>query len=312
MGFVKATKAQARLRLAIHGPSGSGKTYSALEIARHLVPNGRVALVDTERGSASKYSDRFEFDTMSIADNYNPGVLLDAIKDAAGYDVLIVDSLSHFWNGPGGLLEMIDQDVQRSKSRGGKGDSFAAWKTVDPIYRRLVQGILAAPMHLIATLRAKQEYVKEDDNGKTRIRKIGLSPEMRDSFQYEMDIESMLDLDHNLVIGKTRCAAIDGRIYNRPGRELADTLRSWLSDGVPMDRTAPVANVATGDNSAPSSSDRADHEATIAAMIAEANSVDALSEARDAMRAHRSELTDSQYERLCKLGAERKVALNAA
>jgi KaiC/GvpD/RAD55 family RecA-like ATPase len=234
MAFVKATKTQARLRMALHGPSGAGKTWTGLAIAANLVPGGRVAVVDTERGSASKYAHRFAFDVDEISGDYHPDKLIKAIGEAAsaGYDVLLVDSISLFWNGPGGLLELVDAEVARARARGGKADSFAAWKVVDPIYRRMVQTILAAPIHCIMTMRAKQEYVKEQgDNGRTTIRKVGLAPEMRDAFQYEADVEGMLDLEHNLVIGKTRCEALDGRLFAKPGKDVADILHAWLSDG---------------------------------------------------------------------------------
>lgn len=232
MAFKKATKQQAKLRLAIHGPSGSGKTRSALEIAKYL--GKRVALIDTERGSASKYADKVDFDAMEVADDYHPNRLIAALSEAAseGYDVVIVDSVSHFWNATGGFLELVDEEVKKQRARGQKGDSFSAWKVLDPLYRKMVNAILAAPMHVILTMRAKQEYVKDvKDNGKTEVRKIGMAPEMRDSFQYEADVEGMLDLEHNLVIGKTRCDALDGRIFNKPGREFAQILSGWLSEG---------------------------------------------------------------------------------
>lgn len=234
----KATKTQARLRMAIHGPSGCGKTFSALRIARALAaPGKRVCLIDTERGSASKYADKFDFDVIELSDdNYAPsrvGEMLTQIAEA-GYDVAIVDSMTHFWNGNGGFLNLVDQEVIKMKAKGNKPDSFAAWKQVDPIYQRMVHAIHMSPMHVIVTLRAKMEYAKvEGDNGKTRVQKVGLAPEMRDNFQYEMDVEGMLDLEHNLAIGKTRCDAIDGMVFRKPGEDIASALRTWLSTGAP-------------------------------------------------------------------------------
>jgi hypothetical protein len=238
--FTKATKKQAKLRMAIHGASGSGKTFSSLSIARALVGGAcRIALLDTESGSAAKYSDKFDFDTCEVTGNYHPERLIEAIGNAveAGYALIIVDSMTHFWNGPGGVLEIVDDEVKKQKARGHKPDSFAAWKVGDAVYKRVVQTILAAPIHIILTMRAKQEYVKEaNENGKTSIRKVGLAPEMRDSFQYEADIEGMLDIEHNLVIGKTRCDLLDGKVFTKPGEDIAKVLRKWLSDG----ETAPA------------------------------------------------------------------------
>lgn len=250
MAFVKATKAQAKLRMAIHGPSGSGKTYTALAIAAGLVDDGQaIALVDTENGSASKYAGRFDFLVDEVKSNYNPQQVEVKIAEAAaaGAGVVVFDSLTHFWNGSGGFLELVDQEVNRQKSRpGGKADSFAAWKVIDPLYKRMVHAIQTAPIHVIVTLRAKTEYERSNENGKTSVKKLGLAPEMRDAFQYEMDIEGMLDLDHRLVIGKTRCEALDstcphGGVFDRPGDNIAKILRAWLTDGAaPAPAPRPV------------------------------------------------------------------------
>ena len=107
--FQKAVKYEAKLRLAIAGPSGAGKTYTALAVATSL--GSRVALVDTEHGSASKYADLFDFDVMELAPPFHPDRFGDAISMAAdeGYDVVVLDSVSHAWNGTGGALELVDE-----------------------------------------------------------------------------------------------------------------------------------------------------------------------------------------------------------
>lgn len=244
MAFVKATRQQAKLRMALQGPSGGGKTRSSLEIARHF---GRVALIDTESGSASKYAgvNGLDFDVDEVSGNYHPRQVGEKIRAAAdaGYDIAIVDSLSHFWSGPGGFLELVDAEVKKMKARGNKPDSFAAWKDVDPIYKRMIQDILNAPIHVIVTLRAKQSYEKQDDGGKTKVVKIGMQPEIRDNFQYEMDVEGMLDMEQNLVIGKTRCDSIRGKLYHEPGKEFAEHLKRWLGEGAPA--TVPATAVAS-------------------------------------------------------------------
>jgi len=240
--FKTATKQQAKLRMAIHGPSGAGKTYSALRIGSAM--GKRIALIDTERGSASKYSDKFAFEVCEVFDDYNPQRLFDALAAAAAekFDVVIVDSLTHFWNGPGGFLELVDDEVRKQKARGHKPDSFAAWKSVDALYRRLIQSILATPFHFFGTLRAKTEYDKsEGSNGKTKITKVGMAPEMRQGFEYEFDVEGMLDIDNNLAIGKTRCSELHGRVFAQPGEDVAKILVAWLSDGAPAPAKPPVA-----------------------------------------------------------------------
>lgn len=234
--------------MAVHGPSGAGKTYSALGIAEALAAaeGGRVAFVDTEKGSASKYSDRFDFDVMEVTGNYNPARVADIIKDAKDHSVLVIDSMTHFWNGAGGFLELVDEEVKKMKARGGKPDSFAAWKQLDPLYRRMIDAMLNAPMHIIFTLRAKMAYEKETgDNGKTSIKKVGMAPQMRDDFQYEFDVEGMLDMEHNLVIGKTRCNTIDGRVFSKPGKEFAAELLTWLNDGTEKPAAEPKPDTFT-------------------------------------------------------------------
>ena len=226
--FRKAVKSQSKARIGIIGPSGSGKTYTALKIASAL--GEKIAVIDTEYGSASKYADEFEFDVCELS-SYDPRYYTKAIQAAgqAGYDVIIIDSLSHAWSGEGGALELADK--YKAKYRGNK---FAAWSEVTPLHNQLVHAMLGAPAHLIATLRSKMEYIQtKDDKGSVVIKKVGMAPIQRDGMEYEFDIVGDMDLEHNLVISKTRCRALDGAVIKKPGEELAKTVRDWLSDGAP-------------------------------------------------------------------------------
>src|SRR6266542_173716 len=147
--FQKATKKETRLRLALEGPAGFGKTYTALTVARELAgPKGKVAFVDTEAGSAAKYADVFDFDTIALEPPFHPQRFVDLIADAEenGYDVVILDSLSHAWNGKGGVLEIVD-DVARTKY---KGDSHRAWKEAEEIQQKLVDAVLRSRVHVVA------------------------------------------------------------------------------------------------------------------------------------------------------------------
>jgi hypothetical protein len=228
--FKKATKATARLRLALVGPPGAGKTYTALTLAKHL--GQRVALIDTERGSASKYADLFDFDALEL-ESHSPAAYVTAIHaaEAAGYDVLVIDSLSHAWNGRGGALEMVDAIAARSKS----GNSFTAWREVTPHHNALLDAILGAKCHVIATLRSKVEYAVDRDErtGKLAPRKIGLAPVQRDGLEYEFDVVGELDQENTLAVTKTRCPALSGKALRKPGKDLADVLSQWLGAGTP-------------------------------------------------------------------------------
>jgi len=231
MVFKRATKEQAKLRMGIIGPAGSGKTYTALLTAKNLVPGGRIALLDTERGSASKYADIFEFDVCEL-ETFHPENYIKTIQAAeeAGYDVLIIDSLSHAWTGKDGALELVDKAAARER-----GNSFAAWRHVTPLHNAMVDAMIGARLHLIVTMRSKTEWVVEkDERGKSVPRKIGLQPVQRDGLEYEFDVVADMDLDNNFIVSKTRCPALRGSVIRCPNEEPAKTLRAWLSDGVPV------------------------------------------------------------------------------
>lgn len=237
--FRPAVKEQAKLRLAIAGPSGSGKTFTSLRVAQALANGGRVAVVDTEHGSASKYADLFDFDVLEMDAPFHPDRFGEAIKAAgqAGYDVIIVDSLSHAWNGPGGLLEIVDL-----ASRKYKGNSYAAWGEGTPIHNRLIEAIVSAPMHLIGTMRSKQDYILVERNGKQVPQKVGMAPIQRDGMEYEFDVFMEMDIENNGLVTKTRCTALTGAILSKPGENLAETLREWLKGETPRERPATPAN----------------------------------------------------------------------
>jgi hypothetical protein len=245
MAFKKATKSQAKLRLAISGPSGSGKTYTALAVGKHLGSN--LAVIDTERGSASKYAgDVADFDVDELTD-FSVQQYLRSMDEAArnGADVLIIDSMTHAWNGKGGILEEVDK-------RGGK---FEAWKHASPLHARFIDAILNYPGHVIVTMRSKMDYlVSTTDRGgrkETKIEKVGLAPVQRDDVSYEFDVWLEMNDRHHANVSKTRCRAIDGSVIEFPGKDLADTLRAWLSDGAPVqERARPLVEGRTPTTSA--------------------------------------------------------------
>ncbi len=229
MQFAKATKQQSKLRMALIGPSGSGKTYTALNIAKHM--GGRTALIDTERGSASKYADLFDFDVLELH-VFSPDTYREAIEaaSAAGYDNLIIDSLSHAWMGKDGALEQVDKAAKRS----GSGNTFTAWREVTPMHNAMVDAILQARCHVIATMRAKTEYIVEkDERGKTAPRKVGLAPVQRDGLEYEFDVVADMDLDNNMIVSKTRCPQLAGAVIPKPGEDVASILKEWTGNGAP-------------------------------------------------------------------------------
>lgn len=226
MSFKPATREASSARIALSGPSGSGKTYTALALATAL--SDKVAVIDTERGSASKYVglNGWAFDTVQ-PDSYSPLSLVDLLGEAAGgeYGCVVVDSLSHYWMGVDGMLEQADR-------RARNGNSFSGWKEVRPEERRMIDALVAYPGHVIATMRSKTEYViEENERGKKAPRKVGLKPEQRDGIEYEFDVVGDLDHDNTLTVVKSRIHTLAKAVIPMPGEELAHQISEWLSEG---------------------------------------------------------------------------------
>lgn len=232
--FQKAQKSKSKLRLTIDGPAGAGKTYSSLQLATQL--GKKVALIDTEHASASKYADIFSFDTANLTD-HSPLAYVEAIKAAgeAGYEVLIVDSLSHAWTAS---LEIVD----REKDKFGSG-----WRKVTPMHQKLVEAILSYPGHIICTMRSKMAYESEKDaNGRVTIRKVGMAPVMREGMEYEFDVVIDVSLEGNVNISKTRCSALTDKLFTRRDiPQVAKILNGWLNDGVTAAQKAATPEAPT-------------------------------------------------------------------
>lgn len=234
--FKKAERKKAKLRLALMGPSGSGKTYSALLIAQGM--GGKIALIDTERGSGELYANLCDYDVAPIAQPFTPQKYNQLIQDAekAGYNVLIIDSLSHAWAGEGGMLEMHDKATKASRS----GNSYTAWAEITPHHTKLVNTILQSGMHVIFTLRTKTAYELQDDGkGKKKPVKIGMAPVFRDGIEYESTLVLEMAIeDHIATASKDRTSMFDGQ-YFLPTVDTGKQLIEWLESG----KDAPQAEI---------------------------------------------------------------------
>lgn len=229
MKFAKAMRKQAKLRLALTGPSGSGKTYGALTIAKGL--GGTTAVIDTEKGSASLYSDRFNFDVLELAPPFTPERFIEAIGAAqqAGYDNLIIDSITHEWSGTGGCLEMLD-GLAKAKYR---GNTWSAWSDITPRHNKFLDSILRSDMNIIATMRSKTETAQVDNgNGKKRVDKLGMKSEQRDGVEYEFT--TVLDLNHEThtaTASKDRTGLFSNADFTVIDEGTGKRLMDWLNDG---------------------------------------------------------------------------------
>src|SRR5919197_3575940 len=230
--FKQATRTQAKARVALAGPSGSGKTYTALLVAKAL--GTRIAVIDTEHGSSSKYADEAgmpEFDVVAL-ESFSPERYIEAIRAAeeAGYDVLIIDSLSHAWVGREGVLEQVDIARARSKT----GNPFTdGWRYASPMHNRLVDTMLQSKLDLIVTMRSKMKHVLVEHNGRQIPKQVGMELVQRDGIEYEWDIVGELDKENTLVITKSRCKALSGKSFAQPGAELGQAIKAWLRGGKP-------------------------------------------------------------------------------
>jgi energy-coupling factor transporter ATP-binding protein EcfA2 len=250
-GFHKAFKAGAKARVALIGVSGSGKSYTMLTLARALAgPTGKVACIDTEHGSLSKYAhspdcpancsdpSHFVFD-VDEPNSYATDYLLDQLTFAEknGYAVFCVDSLSHFWMGKDGALEFVDNAKKRTR------DHMEGWKMFRPHEREMVDRFIGSPCHVIVTMRTKTDYEEQikPDGTKKRV-KVGLAPVQREGLEYEFDLVCSMDDENNLVIDKTRCSIYTQekmRVTPKPGSLYFQPFIEWL-DGPVIERIQPA------------------------------------------------------------------------
>lgn len=221
--FHKAERKKGKLRLAIAGPAGSGKTYSALLIALGL--GGRIAMIDTERGSGELYDHLGEYDACTIQPPFEPRKYVETIRAAEdlGYETIIIDSLSHAWVGQGGLLDVHGHIADKT------GNSWSAWRQVTPKHNELVDAMLQSKCHIIATMRSKMEYAQVEENGKKQVKKLGMSPIQRDGMEYEFTVFIDLDQQHTATTTKDRTTLFDGQ-YFVPTIETGKTLLAWLEN----------------------------------------------------------------------------------
>jgi len=225
----KAVRLQKKFRGCLNAPSGAGKTYSALMLAEGLKNGGRVLVIDSERGSSVLYADKFDFDVLELPD-HSTDSYLEAIKAAAGYDVVIIDSMSHAWEG-------VKEDVDSFTKRNPRGNTFEAWgKVGTPIFKKIMNAVLALSGHCIVTMRVKSDYIMEeytDSTGKKKTKpvKVGLAPEFKAGAEYEFDLVANIDLEHNFIVEKTRIEFLTDKVYNKPTAELGTAIRDWLNSG---------------------------------------------------------------------------------
>jgi hypothetical protein len=236
MELQKASKKKAKIKMALQGPSGSGKTMSSLLIAYGLCGSwDRIAVVDSEHHSSDLYADLGTYNVLPITAPFTPEKYILAIDKclAAGMDVIIIDSLSHLWDGAGGILDIHSAMM---------GNSFANWSKVTPRYNAFVQHMLQCDAHIIGTLRTKQDYVLNEKNGKQVIEKVGLKSISKDGLDYEFTLVLDIDLKHNATASKDRTGLYADKPQFIPTIDTGAQLLLWCNTG-----TETVSHVSVED-----------------------------------------------------------------
>lgn len=235
------------LRAGLCGPTGSGKTKTALIMGTRMVERlgiGPMFVIDSESKSALRYAysprskQGYRFKHVAMPeDDYSPQAYVAAMDycESQGAGVIVIDSLSHAWNGINGVLELVDQVSERSRS---KSTFSEGWKTMTPIHNRLIQRILSSSVHVIFTLRAKTDWVlQENERGKQTPIKVGLAPVQREGVDYEPDLFfDMTVPDNSLIVSKSRCDRLTpGEVVRKPGADFADVIIEWIEDSEPAE-----------------------------------------------------------------------------
>ena len=217
--FNKAERSICKMKMGISGPSGSGKTYSSLLVAYGLTKDwSKIAVLDTENGSANLYSHLGSYSVLNLTAPYTPEEYIDAIETAVkqGFECLIIDSLSTEWNGQGGILE-IHSAIP--------GNSFINWGKVNFRHTAFIQAILQSNIHIIATMRSKTEYVLSEKNGKQVPEKVGMKAITKEDTEYEFTVVFELNQKHQANVGKDRT----GLFKNKPELMLTEEVGKTIA-----------------------------------------------------------------------------------
>lgn len=251
--FRPAVRENVGLLIGLIGPSGSGKTYSAMRLASGIAAGKPFAVIDTEARRALHYADKFNFHHAELHPPFRPAAYVEAIQaaDAAGYPVIVVDSMSHEWAGEGGILDWQEQELTRMAGddyRKREACKMAAWIKPKMAHKAMVQRLLQVKAHLILCHRAEEkvEMVKGQD-GKTQIVPKGWQPICAKDFPYELTASFLLlpdqpGIPHPIKLQEQHRALfpIDRPITEASGHGIA----KWASSGA-APRTDPVTTEAT-------------------------------------------------------------------
>jgi hypothetical protein len=228
----KATRKKAKIRLGLSAVAGGGKTYSGLLIAKGLCGDwSKIAVIDTENGSADLYCHLGDYNVLPLQAPYSPEKYIAAIQDCekAGMEVIMIDSITHEWDGKGGCLEIVDQITQGSTSK----NSYIAWGKVTPRHQAFIEAMLTSQCHIITTVRRKQDYeMTKDEKGKLLVEKAGLKEVTRDGWEYELTVNLQLDTSHLAKASKDRTGLFMDKPEFKPTEDTGRMIAEWCEDGI--------------------------------------------------------------------------------
>jgi len=231
----------AKIRLSLQGPAGSGKTYSSLLLAFGLVGDWKkIAVIDTENGSADLYSELGDYYVLTLTEPYSPERYIEGIKlcESNGIECIIIDSISHEWSGKGGCLMIHEQVTSAMRIP----NSFTAWANVTPRHQGFIDAILQCKSHIITTIRSKTDYVITERNGKQVPVKMGMAPVTRDGFEYEVTISLDLDEEHKATSSKDRTNLFSGKPKFQITIETGQLIKAWCNSGVTVEDVRQLIN----------------------------------------------------------------------
>lgn len=226
MQLTQASRKKAKIKMALQGPSGSGKTMSALLIAYGLCNSwSRIAVIDTENHSADLYAHLGPYQVLSIGPPFAPEKYMEALQICinAGIEVVVIDSVSHEWEGSGGILDIHGRM---------QGNSFTNWASVTPRHNGFVQAILQSPIHIIGTIRSKQDYALSERNGKMVPEKVGIKGVTKDGLDYEFTLVLDINIKHYATASKDRTGLFIDKPEFLPNKTTGEAILEWCNEGV--------------------------------------------------------------------------------
>jgi len=222
MQLQTAQRKRAKIKMGLQGPSGAGKTYSSLLIAYGLCNDwNKIAVIDTENHSAELYAHLGAFNTLQLSAPFTPEKYMQAIDvcEKAGMEVLVIDSLTHEWE------NLLDYHTSL------QGNSFTNWGRVTPRHNEFVRKILQSSMHIISTIRTKQDYVLNERNGKMVPEKVGLKTVQRDGLEYEFTLVFDIDMKNHAIASKDRTGLFFGQPEQKLSVETGKQINDWCNSG---------------------------------------------------------------------------------